>query len=319
MKRPRPPLDRAFALGKSVVPIASLAPVPKARRPRAFSFALCAGVLLLAGATAAPAQIVPPHGDEIYRPKAGQSGKDVMWLGSSEKIVAAMLRAAKVGPTDLVVDLGAGDGRIAIAAARDFGARAIGIEYEPPMAELARRNAERAGVSNRVRFITGDIFREDFTAATVVTMYLLPELNLQLRPQILAMKPGTRIVSHAWTMAEWQPDELIRGESMDAYLWIVPARVEGRWTIAEVNGSASATVDIVQRFQRIGGTITIAGETQPLLGAFVSGPDLGFTFVDRDGGLKAVRLTVDGDRATGNSRLDEWAVPLRAERVKRAG
>jgi len=291
-------------------------PLPKARRPRAFSFAGCAGTLMLAFATSAAAQIVPPHGDEIYRPKAGQSGKDVMWLGTSEKLVAAMLRAAKVGPTDQVVDLGAGDGRIAIAAARDFGARAIGIEYEPPMAELARRNAERAGVANRVRIVTGDIFREDFTAATVVTMYLLPELNLQLRPQLLAMKPGTRIVSHAWTMAEWQPDELIRGESMDAYLWIVPARVEGRWTITEVNGSASATVDIVQRFQRIGGTITIAGETQPLLGAFVSGPELGFTFVDRDGGLKAVRLTVDGDRATGNSRLDEWAVPLQARRVR---
>lgn len=300
-----------------MVRTSSAVPASKARRTRAFSFARGAGALLLAFATAAPAQIVPPHGDEIYRPKAGQAGKDVMWLGSSEKIVAAMLRAAKVGPNDLVVDLGAGDGRIAIAAARDFGARAIGIEYEPPMAELARRNAERAGVANRVRFVTGDIFREDFTAATVVTMYLLPELNLQLRPQLLAMKPGTRIVSHAWTMAEWQPDELIRGESMDAYLWIVPARVEGRWMVAEENGRVSATVDIVQRFQRIGGTITIAGETQPLLGAFVSGPELGFTFVDRDGGLKAVRLTVDGDRATGNSRLDEWAVPLRAERVKR--
>lgn len=242
-----------------------------------------------------------------------------MWLATSEKLVTDMLRAAKVGPGDLVADLGTGDGRIPIAAARDFGARAMGIEYEPPMAALARRNAERAGVADRVRIVTGDIFKEDFSQATVVTMYLLPELNIQLRPTILAMQPGTRVVSHAWTMADWQPDELIRGDAMDAYLWIVPADVAGRWTIREVNGTASATIDITQRFQRIGGTMTIAGETQPLLGAFVSGKELGFTFVDRDGGLKAVRLTVEGDRASGNSRLDEWTVPLRAERVKRGG
>ena len=264
---------------------------------------------------------MPPHGDEVYRPKPGQRGKDVMWLGTPETMVAAMLKAARVGSADLVVDLGAGDGRIAIAAARDFGARAVGIEYEPPMADLARRNAVRAGVADRVRIVTGDIFREDFSQASVVTMYLLPELNLQLRPQLLDMKPGTRIVSYAWTMAEWEPDELIRAHPtdpypQDAYAWIVPAKAAGRWSIAEVGGSFRATLELEQRFQKIGGTIAVddARARQPILGAYLVGTELGFTFVDRDGGVKALRLALDGDRAGGTSRLGEYVVRVTAQR-----
>ena len=245
-----------------------------------------------------------------------------MWLGTPETMVAAMLKAARVGPADLVADLGAGDGRIAIAAARDFGARALGIEYEPPMADLARRNAVRAGVADRVRIVTGDIFREDFGAATVVTLYLLPDLNLQLRPQLLDMTPGTRVVSYAWTMAEWEPDDLVRADPrdpypLDAYLWIVPAKVAGRWTLAEDGGSFRATLEIDQRFQKIGGTIGVGGsaERQPILGAFLVGRELGFTFVDRDGGVKAVRLDVDGSRASGSSRLGEYVVRIGARRA----
>ncbi|MFO1282168.1 MAG: methyltransferase domain-containing protein [Burkholderiales bacterium] len=270
----------------------------------------------------AAAQPVPPHGDDVYRPKPGQRGKDVMWLGTPETMVAAMLKAARVGPADLVADLGAGDGRIAIAAARDFGARALGIEYEPPMADLARRNAGRAGVADRVRIVTGDIFREDFSAATVVTLYLLPELNLQLRPQLLDMTPGTRVVSYAWTMAEWEPDDLVRADPrdpypQDAYLWIVPANVAGRWVLTEDGGSFRATLELEQRFQKIGGTIRIDGspERQPILGAFLVAREFGFTFVDRDGGVKAVRLEVDRGRASGSSRLGEYVVRIGARRA----
>ena len=145
-----------------------------------------------------------------------------MWLPTPDGMVKRMLEAAKTTGRDIVYDLGAGEGRIPIAAAKAFGARAVGIEYDPALAALARRNAARAGVADRVTIIEGDIFKEDFSAATVVTLYLLPDLNQQLRPQMLRMKPGTRVVSHIWDMGEWEPDEAIRSSETEAFLWIVP-------------------------------------------------------------------------------------------------
>ena len=176
------------------------------------------------------------------------------------------------------------------------------------MAALAARNAERAGVGDRVRVVRGDIFKEDFSRASVVTLYLLPELNLELRPTILAMPAGTRVVSYQFTMAEWEPDTVIRGTPWDAYLWIVPARVAGSWRVADEAGREVAALDVAQQFQKVGGTVTVAGTRQPLLGAALSGRELRFSFVDRDGGLRAVRLDVDGDRAAGESRLGGYAV-----------
>lgn len=261
------------------------------------------------------AQAVAPHGDAIYTPQPGQVGKDVMWLGTPDTMVAAMLRAAKTGPADLVYDLGAGDGRIAIAAARDFGARAVGIEYDPKMAALATRNAERAGVSDRVRIVHGDIFREDFSRASVLTLYLLPELNLQLRPQILALAPGTRVVSYTFTMADWVPDQVLRGTAFDAYLWTVPAPVAGRWSIRDDSGREIGVADLVQRFQAIGGTITIANRTAPLLGASIAGRELRYSYHDRDGGFRSARLDVDGDRAEGVATLGEDQQRLTAVRT----
>jgi SAM-dependent methyltransferase len=142
------------------------------------------------------AQIDLDGGDDKYKPRVGQEGKDVVWVPTSNELLAIMLKTAKVTSNDLVYDLGSGDGRIAIAAAKNFGARAIGIEFNPEMAQLAQRNVDRSGVSDRVKIINGDIFVEDFSQATVVTMYLLPELNIALRPTILKMKPGTRVTSH---------------------------------------------------------------------------------------------------------------------------
>src|SRR4051812_5720818 len=170
-----------------------------------------------------------PYGDEVFQPSMGQPGKDVIWIPTPDTLVTAMLAAAKVTGDDIVFDLGAGDGKIPIAAARQHGARATGIEFNPDMAELARRNARRANVENLVTIVTGDIFKEDFSRATVVTMYLLPDLNLKLRPLILQMKPGTRVVSHAFHMGDWDPDERLSAEAREAYLWIVPANVEGTW------------------------------------------------------------------------------------------
>jgi SAM-dependent methyltransferase len=191
----------------------------------------------------------PKFGDEEYRPQSGQAGKDVVWVPTPESLVAAMLESAGVTRDDYVVDLGSGDGRIAIAAAKQFGARAHGIEYNPRMVALARREARRAGVSNRVTFAQADIFKSDFSDATVVTMYLLPSLNLRLRDTILKMRPGTRVVSHAFDMGDWEPDRTIRTDDASGYLWIVPANIGGRWAFEIGNDRFAA--DLVQQYQKL--------------------------------------------------------------------
>jgi SAM-dependent methyltransferase len=276
-----------------------------------------AAVALVAFAVAALAmQGVPPEGDEEYRPRSGQPGKDVIWVPTPDALVTQMLRAAKTTAKDLVYDLGAGDGKIAIAAAKEFGARAVGIEYNPELAALARRNAERAGVADRVTIVTGDIFKDDFSHATVVTMYLLPELNLRLRPLLLRMTPGTRVVSHSFHMGEWEADEMLNLDTREAFLWVVPADVAGRWQFKEKEGSWEARVDIDQRFQRIGGTLTRGNTTRPLLGATIAGAQLAFTFVDSDGGIRTVRGRIDGDAFSGNLVFVRRETPVTGTRSK---
>jgi hypothetical protein len=191
----------------------------------------------------------PKYGDEQFRPYSGQAGKDVVWVPTPESLVQAMLESAGVTARDYVVDLGAGDGRIAIAAGKSFGARAHGIEYNPKMVALARRNAQRAGVTDRVTFAQADIFKSDFSDATVVTMYLLPSLNLRLRDTILGMRPGTRVVSHAFDMGDWEADRTIRTDDATGYLWIVPARVSGRWAF-EI-GNERFAADVAQQYQKL--------------------------------------------------------------------
>jgi len=256
--------------------------------------------VLTASAWAQTATIVPSDfGDEFYRPRSGQAGKDVVWVPTPDALVTRMLQAAKVTDKDVVYDLGAGDGKIPIAAARDFKARAVGIEYNPEMAALARRNADRAGVADRVKIVTGDIFEQNFSEATVVTLYLLPDLNYKLRPIILKMKPGTRVVSHQFNMRDWDADEVFTESYRDAYLWIVPGDASGRWTFQEQRGEWVATADISQSFQRIGGYITIGSKSQPLLSSTLSGNNLAFFFTDADGISRSIRGTIDGDRFDG--------------------
>ena len=261
---------------------------------------LFAALLAASLASAALAQTKPEHGDEVFQPSVGQAGKDVIWVPTPDALVTRMLTAAKVTKDDLVYDLGSGDGKIPIAAAKQFGAKAIGIEYNPDMAELARRNAKRAGVDNMVNIITGDIFKEDFSKATVITMYLLPDLNLKLRPTILKMKPGTRVTSHQFHMGDWDPDERYSIEFRDAYLWYVPANVEGTWTFKEESGNAEGTVSLVQRYQRVGGTVTVGGKTQPVLGAQLQGDRLAFGFIDAENNLRTARVTIAGNNFTGD-------------------
>ena len=256
--------------------------------------------LSLLVATTAMAQPKPEHGDEVYQPSVGQAGKDVIWVPTPDALVTKMLQAVKTTKDDLVFDLGSGDGKIPIAAAKEFGATAVGIEYNPDMAELARRNVKRAGVDGKVRIITGDIFKEDFSKATVVTMYLLPDLNLKLRPIILKMKPGTRVTSHQFHMGDWEADEKLNIEFRDAYVWYVPADIAGEWAIKEESGGFEGVVTLAQRYQRVGGTITTGGKTQPLLSPTLTGDKLAFSFVDNENNLRTVKTTVSGATMSGD-------------------
>jgi hypothetical protein len=241
------------------------------------------------------------HGDEQYRPDVGQEGKDVIWVPTNDELVNKMLDTAKVTPTDIVYDLGAGDGKIPIAAARKYGVRAVGIEFNPDMAALATRNAKRAGVADKVKIINGDIFKENFSEATVITLYLLPDLNLKLRPTILKMKPGTRVVSHAFNMGDWEPDQRIDTTIARAYYWVVPANVAGTWTLENIDEQkAKTTLKLEQRYQKIGGSITIGNKTQPLLGATITGDRLAFSYLNEKGAILNAKATVNGNELIGD-------------------
>jgi SAM-dependent methyltransferase len=214
-----------------------------------------AGLLLMGlAAQALSAEATREDCERSYKPSTGQPGKDVVWVPTNDPLVVRMLEMAQVGKNDLVYDLGAGDGKIAIAAAKQFGARAVGVEYNPDMAQLAQCMVRAEGVGDRVKVVQGDIFETDFSAADVLTLYLLPELNLRLRPTILKMKPGTRVVSHSFLMDDWRPDESSVSTDGAAYLWIVPADVAGKWTFKEQGGKDSFDVNLVQTFQKLSGT-----------------------------------------------------------------
>jgi hypothetical protein len=237
--------------------------------------------------------------DRDYKPQVGQAGKDVVWVPTPDEIVQRMLRMAKVTPQDTVYDLGAGDGKIAIAAGK-MGATAVGIEYNPDMAKLAQCYVQAENLAGKTRIIQGDVFKEDFSKATVVTMYLLPELNLKLRPTILDMKPGTRVTSHQFTMGDWEADETAEVDYRTAYLWIVPAKVQGTWTLREQGpGNAQYTVNLTQKYQKITGDVAAGSAKQPLVGATVRGEEIRFAFNDDKGVTRTLTGTVRGNELTG--------------------
>jgi Methyltransferase domain len=237
---------------------------------------------------------------QTYAPQVGQSGKDVIWVPTPNEIVERMLTMAQVTPKDFVVDLGAGDGKIAIAAARKFGARSMGIEYNPDMAKHAQANAKAAGVADKAVIRQGDIFATDFSAATVVTMYLLPNLNMKLRPTLLSMRPGTRVVSHSFTMEDWEPDEISSVDGWRAYFWVVPASVRGAWTLQAAGDSSEISFE--QIFQKIRGTVVVgpvlAGLREPLL----RGSAISFAYVDAEGVRRDFTGWVIGGKMEGSFR-----------------
>jgi SAM-dependent methyltransferase len=253
---------------------------------------LLALALVLAFAMTGPAQARSRADCEAaYQPQSGQPGKDVVWVPTSDSLVRRMLAMAGVTSSDRVYDLGAGDGKIAIAAAKEYGAHAVGVEYNSDMARLAQCFVEAEGVGEKVRIINGDIFETDFSTATVVTLYLLPELNMRLRPTILKMKPGTRVVSHSFMMDDWEPDDRSMSEDGTAYLWIVPASVQGRWTFRQQGGADQFVVELQQAFQQVTGT---AGDQQ-VSGAKLSGADLELAFAQA-GALTKLSGHVNGNR-----------------------
>lgn len=244
----------------------------------------CAFLLAAFSALAlAQAQKAP----SAYEPSVGQEGKDVVWVPTPDVLVDKMLDMAKVAPGDYVMDLGSGDGRTVIAAAKR-GARAVGIEYNADLVEVSTRNAEKAGVSGRASFKQADLFETDFSQASVITMFLLPDINLKLRPRILQLKPGTRVVSNTFTMGDWQADqsaEISREAGCTtswctALLWIVPARVAGTHRIPE------GELKLTQQFQMLSGTLTTGGKALPVQGR-VLGDEVTFTAGGREYRAKA--------------------------------
>jgi hypothetical protein len=231
-----------------------------------------------------------------FEPKVGQPGKDVIWVPTPNSLVERMLDMAHVTPKDVLVDLGSGDGRTVIAAAKR-GVKALGIEFNPDMVALSRANAERAGVADRATFIHGDVFKEDFSQASVVTMYLLSSLNVKLRPTLLNMKPGTRVVSHAFNMGDWTPDETSTVDGYTAYLWIVPAKVAGRWQATGPAGPFELTLD--QTYQKITGKVAGSGLTPNVADPVLEGNKIRFTLVDSGGRFLRFSGIVSGSAMEG--------------------
>ena len=233
----------------------------------------CAVLGLVALTSAAWAQ--PAAKDKEFQPEVGQSGKDVVWVPTAQTLVNKMLDMAKLTPQDYLIDLGSGDGRTVITAAKR-GARAHGIEYNPDMVELSKRNAAKEGVSGKATFEKADIFASDYSKATVITLFLLPELNVKLRPTILDMKPGTRVAANSFDMGDWKPDQTARVEGdctswCTAYLWIVPAKVAGTWKLPQ------GELTLKQQYQSISGTLNSGGRSNIISKATLSGDLINFT------------------------------------------
>lgn len=257
---------------------------------------------LMLGANARAQTPVASDSATGYTPTVGQLGKDVVWVPTADSLVAHMLDMAAITPQDYLVDLGSGDGRTVIAAAKR-GTRAHGIEYNPDLVKLSQEEAKKAGVTDLATFVEGDIFKSDFSDATVVTLFLLPELNLRLRPILLNMKPGTRVVSNSFMMDDWEPDEAIETDLncksyCNAYKWVVPAKVDGSWELGN-----NATLRLKQTFQKLEGHYAINGKQHEIYNAGMQGANITFTANGQQ-----YTGTVNGNQINGkDSAGKEWS------------
>ena len=228
--------------------------------------------LLLATAAVTGSAQTQTQTAKPFEPQSGQPGKDVVWVPTPQALVDKMLDMAKVTASDYLMDLGSGDGRTVITAAKR-GATALGVEYNPDMVALSQRNAAQEGVTARASFMKADLFETDFSKANVITMFLLPSINMKLRPKLLDMRAGTRIVSNAFDMEDWQPDETATIPNCTqwcrAMLWIVPAKVQGSWRLPQ------GEIALTQKFQVLSGTLSAGGAPDAIEGK-LSGDQITF-------------------------------------------
>ncbi len=238
--------------------------------------------LVAAGVSAQAVDVQKP-----YEPTSGQAGKDVVWVPTPQATVDKMLELARLTPQDHLIDLGSGNGITVISAAKK-GATALGVEFNPEMVALSKQLAAEAGVAGKATFLQGDLFEADLSKATVITLFLLPDINLQLRPKLLALKPGTRVVSNSFDMGDWQPDVRETSEPCTSWCtamsWVVPAKVDGTWQLDE------QPLTLSQQYQMVTGTLG----TTPISAGKLKGDELTFTAAG-----KVYTGRVDGTRIAG--------------------
>jgi SAM-dependent methyltransferase len=243
-----------------------------------------------------------------FQPQVGQEGKDVVWVPTPQALVDKMLDMAQITPNDYVIDLGSGDGRTVITAAKR-GVKALGIEYNPNMVELSKKNAEKEGVTANATFVRGDIFESDFSKATVITLFLLPSLNTRLRPLILDMKPGTRVVSNTFDMGDWPADQTVQATGdcssyCRAYFWIVPAKVAGTWKLAQ------GELALEQQYQSVHGSLKADNINASVNGKLI-GDQITFT-----AGRTVYSGRVSGDKIEGTAKTGDSEAKWEATRTK---
>ena len=281
-----------------------------------------AAALIFTVVPGTPVQAQTPASEYAYEPVIGMPGKDVVWVPTPQPVIDFMLDMAKVTSSDVVIDLGSGDGRIVLAAAKR-GARALGVELNADLVQLSKEEAQRQGLSERADFVVKDMFQTDLSPASVLTTYLLPHLNVRVRPQLLAqMKPGARVVTYAFHMGEWQPDAVAQMNGLTVHLWIVPAAAMGqwRWTYDGVGFTREYEMNVRQTFQFINGSASSKTSFAYLRDMELRGERISFVLTEEAGSsLAQTRYEgrIDGDTITGTARTNNQTQtrPWRATRV----
>lgn len=262
------------------------------RAGRALALACLASGLV---ASVGHAQSVPAGAT----PQIGQVSKDSVWVPTPERLIRRMLQMADLTERDKLVDLGSGDGRIPIHAAKHFGARAIGVELEENLIRVSNDAARAAGVAGRATFVRQDLFEADLSQVDVVSLYISPGVMTRLKPRLLALKPGTRVVSHQFTLGDWEPDETIVVEGRTGLLWLVPADVRGTWTVSV--GDDRFTLRAGQTYQRLATEGERGGRPVVVIGGHLRGREITFSAFDREGNSRQFRGVVDGDTMRGEA------------------
>jgi SAM-dependent methyltransferase len=226
---------------------------------------------------------------------------DVPFVPTDDAVVSKMLSITKVGKNDVVYDLGCGDGRIVIAAAKQHGARGVGVDINPVRIAESKENARLAGVTDKVRFVEEDLYKMNISDATVVTLYLLPDVNIKLRPRLLdELRPGTRIASHDFHMGDWQPDKTVEVAGATVYYWVVPAKVAGNWQLEGAQGQRPRSLELTQQFQEVSGMVREGDRAAPLTNVKLQGAELSFTLPSTNGtGAGRFIGRVNGDALDG--------------------